>query len=53
MGGFEFIERGVDEKEHSLEMHLPYIRKVFEGKDISFVPIMVGHLDDIQKQDIG
>ena len=25
------MRRSVDEDEHSIEMHLPYIRKVFEG----------------------
>lgn len=41
-GKFDRIDIGVDEDEHSLEMHMPYIRKVFEGKDITVVPIMVG-----------
>lgn len=34
-----------DEEEHSLEMHLPLIRKVFENRDVKVVPIMVGHLN--------
>ncbi|KAJ7492571.1 MEMO1 family [Mycena latifolia] len=41
-GMFENLDIKADEDEHSLEMHLPYIRKVFEGKDISIVPIVVG-----------
>ena len=51
----------VDEAEHSLEMHLPWIYKVFahfrlitvssyslqmmEGRDFTLLPIMVGVLD--------
>ena len=30
-GQFSQMELGTDEDEHSIEMHLPYIRKVFEG----------------------
>ena len=30
-GQFSQMESGTDEDEHSIEMHLPYIRKVFEG----------------------
>ncbi len=41
----------VDEAEHSLEMQLPYIRKMFSDEeglphDIKLVPIMVGRLDE-------
>lgn len=44
----------IDEKEHSLEMHLPYIRKVFKGrKDIKLVPIMVGSLTRDQEIEYG
>ncbi|KAL0580406.1 hypothetical protein V5O48_001651 [Marasmius crinis-equi] len=41
-GKFETFSLDDDEAEHSLEMHLPYIRKIFEGKDITIVPIVVG-----------
>ncbi|KAJ7225471.1 MEMO1 family [Mycena pura] len=41
-GNFEDLSRSADEDEHSLEMHLPYIRKMFQGKDITIVPIVVG-----------
>lgn len=34
-GRFEDMSRSTDEAEHSLEMHLPYIRKVFEGYVLS------------------
>jgi len=41
-GNFINLSREVDEKEHSLELHLPYIFKCL--KDIKLVPIMVGSL---------
>ncbi len=44
LGGFVYMGRAVDENEHSLEMHLPYIRKVLPNKDLKIVPIMVGNL---------
>ncbi|KAJ6503501.1 MEMO1 family [Mycena vitilis] len=44
-GKFEDLAHSADEDEHSLEMHLPYIRKMFEGKDIAIVPIVVGAID--------
>jgi MEMO1 family protein len=31
-----------DENEHSIEMHLPYVRKVFE-KFIHSIPILISH----------
>jgi predicted class III extradiol MEMO1 family dioxygenase len=30
-GDWEWMEREVDEAEHSIEMHAAYVRKVFEG----------------------
>ena len=30
-GKFETMGINADEDEHSIEMHLPYVRKVFEG----------------------
>lgn len=30
-GAFSDMELGTDEDEHSIEMHLPYVRKIFEG----------------------
>ncbi|KAJ1910641.1 hypothetical protein H4219_006159 [Mycoemilia scoparia] len=45
-GHFRKMDKDVDEEEHSLEMHAPYIYKTFEEKinDIKLVPIMVGNL---------
>ena len=45
-GKFRRLNKSQEEDEHSLEMHLPYIRKVFEGKQISLVPVMVGQMED-------
>ncbi|KAF8501899.1 UPF0103-domain-containing protein [Gautieria morchelliformis] len=41
-GWFTDMSIETDEDEHSIEMHLPYIRKVFEGYNVSIVPILVG-----------
>lgn len=42
---FQKIEKSYEENEHSLEMHIPYIKKVFEGNDtLSLVPLMVGQV---------
>ncbi|KAG5648031.1 hypothetical protein DXG03_007066 [Asterophora parasitica] len=41
-GRFESMSIQADEDEHSIEMHLPYVRKVFEGQNITIVPIVVG-----------
>ena len=30
-GNFSDMDTQTDEDEHSIEMHLPYVRKVFEG----------------------
>lgn len=30
-GKFEWMDLNIDEAEHSMEMHLPYIAKVFKG----------------------
>ena len=43
---FRQIDKKYEENEHSLEMHLPYVRKVFEGKDIKIVPLMIGQIKD-------
>ncbi|KAL0330565.1 UNVERIFIED_CONTAM: protein MEMO1 [Sesamum radiatum] len=43
-GKFEFMDLHVDEAEHSMEMHLPYLVKVFQGHPVKIVPILVGAL---------
>lgn len=30
-GKFELMDLHVDEAEHSMEMHLPYLAKIFQG----------------------
>jgi MEMO1 family protein len=30
-GKFSEMDLDTDEDEHSIEMHLPYVRKIFEG----------------------
>ncbi|KAJ7706128.1 MEMO1 family [Mycena rosella] len=52
-GKFESLGIQAEEDEHSLEMHLPYIRKMFEGKDISIVPIMVGAISKQAEAEFG
>lgn len=43
-GQFSRMSLAVDEDEHSLEMHLPYIKKVFTNPNLKVVPIMVGFI---------
>ncbi|WFC99639.1 hypothetical protein MYAM1_002384 [Malassezia yamatoensis] len=41
---FRSMSEDVDEDEHSLELHFPYIRKVFFHTDVKVIPILVGQL---------
>jgi AmmeMemoRadiSam system protein B len=43
-GKFDTMTLDVDEAEHSLEMHLPYLVKLFNGQPFTLVPIVVGAL---------
>ncbi|KAJ9578101.1 hypothetical protein L9F63_025038 [Diploptera punctata] len=45
-GQFEWMNMSVDEDEHSIEMHLPYIAKIMEDYKDSYtiVPVLVGSL---------
>ena len=48
-GYFERTFLGVEESEHSIEMHLPYIARVMSGNSkFQVVPIMVDALDNDQ-----
>jgi AmmeMemoRadiSam system protein B len=47
-GLFDTTPQSVDEDEHSIEMHLPYIAQLVQDRDISVVPIIVGHLNSRQ-----
>jgi AmmeMemoRadiSam system protein B len=44
-GKFETMSLSTDEDEHSIELHLPYVRKIFEGMDIRIVPVLVGAIN--------
>ncbi|KAM7258571.1 hypothetical protein ACFE04_014312 [Oxalis oulophora] len=44
-GKFELMDLRIDEAEHSMEMHLPYLVKVFEGHPVKVVPILVGSVN--------
>ncbi|CAL9768134.1 unnamed protein product [Musa acuminata subsp. burmannicoides] len=44
-GKFELMDLHVDEAEHSMEMHLPYLAKVFNGYPVKVVPILVGAIN--------
>ncbi|XP_014672877.1 PREDICTED: protein MEMO1-like [Priapulus caudatus] len=54
-GSFETFSRSIDEKEHSIEMQLPYIAKVMEKYEGSFtiVPVLVGRLNLTRQQEYG
>lgn len=41
-GKFEVMDRSVEEDEHSIEMHLPYIAQVMGDAKFTYVPILVG-----------
>nr|ODN91208.1 protein MEMO1 [Cryptococcus depauperatus CBS 7841] len=47
---FSDMKSKVDEEEHSLEMHLPYIRFIFKEAGLKLIPILVGHLDATTSQ---
>lgn len=42
--GFKYYGKKYDEHEHCIELHLPYIKKIFGDHDIGLVPIMFGAL---------
>eukprot|EP01111_Echinosteliopsis_oligospora_P009478 TRINITY_DN2784_c0_g1_i2.p1 TRINITY_DN2784_c0_g1~~TRINITY_DN2784_c0_g1_i2.p1 ORF type:complete len:177 (-),score=41.30 TRINITY_DN2784_c0_g1_i2:100-630(-) len=41
-GWFDWVDTATEEAEHSLEMHLPYIKYVMGKRDYTIIPIMVG-----------
>lgn len=47
------LEKEVDEAEHSLEMHLPYIVQAMQKTPFTLVPIMVGSLSSNLEDDYG
>lgn len=54
-GKFQEMSIKMDEEEHSLEMHLPYIAKVMESRQglYSLVPILVGQLSSKKEEEYG
>lgn len=42
---FMMLKKEDEEKEHSLEMHLPLIKNVFGDNQFTLIPIMVGGID--------
>ncbi|KAJ9107058.1 hypothetical protein QFC19_002928 [Naganishia cerealis] len=46
-GLFDTMDLDIDSDEHSLEMHLPYIRLIFQdSSDLSLVPLLVGNVSE-------
>lgn len=52
-GQFDAMTQRVDEDEHSIEMHLPFIKKVMEGRRCNVVAIMVGALTEATEESCG
>lgn len=55
---FFVLSKAVDEDEHSIEMHLPYLRHVFgadaePGGRVRFVPVMIGAMDESTERQLG
>lgn len=46
------MSEDMDEAEHSIEMHLPFIRHVFSN-EVKIVPILVGSLSEEKEQQFG
>ncbi|KAI9256001.1 memo-like protein-domain-containing protein [Sporodiniella umbellata] len=54
-GLFSYAREDVEVEEHSIEMHLPFVSKVFKNKldSVKIVPVIVGHLSDRKKKAYG
>ncbi|KAI7905590.1 MEMO1 family [Cokeromyces recurvatus] len=52
---FYWMRQNVDEEEHSIEMHLPFIYEIFKNKidDIKLVPILVGSTTEVKERMYG
>ena len=53
LGNFIYMSKKVDEQEHSLEMHIPYIKKIFGDHPFKLVPIMIGNLSAAKEKEFG
>jgi len=52
-GQFDTMDTSVDEEEHSLEMHLPYIYHIMLGHEFVLVPVLVGGLNFAHEAEYG
>ncbi|KAI9032304.1 cell motility mediator [Hyaloraphidium curvatum] len=54
-GEFSVMSISVDEDEHSIEMHLPYVHKIMQGKNgpYTVVPILVGAISTAKEAHYG
>jgi AmmeMemoRadiSam system protein B len=52
-GSFEWMEKSVDEDEHSIEMQLPYIANRMQGATYTLVPVLVGGLSKDSEKHFG
>ena len=43
-GAFDWLAPDVDEDEHAIEMQLPFVCRMMEGREYTLVPILVGEL---------
>lgn len=43
---FLTLSKSQEEAEHSLELHLPYIKKIFSAHDAKLIPILVGNFQN-------
>ena len=50
---FFTLPETTDVKEHSIEMEMPFLKYIFDKKDFSLIPIMVGHNDLTTNTEIG
>uniref|UniRef100_A0AAV1V6R3 Protein MEMO1 n=1 Tax=Peronospora matthiolae TaxID=2874970 RepID=A0AAV1V6R3_9STRA len=52
-GKFATMSMDVDEDEHSIEMHLPFIYQVMNGREFTAVPILVGNTKSETDEEYG
>nr|CCA18601.1 memolike protein putative [Albugo laibachii Nc14]CCA20558.1 memolike protein putative [Albugo laibachii Nc14] len=52
-GKFRRMSMSVDEAEHSIEMHLPFIARTLKGQSLSLVPILVGNTNQNNNLEYG
>jgi len=52
-GHFDWMSKDADEAEHSIEMQLPYIRKMMGDQNFTLVPILVGSTDAQSEKQYG